>query len=117
MSERTDTLLTDAIESRLVATVQEKPALSDFWRDKGRKAEADLRVEIARLEVRIAELEAAARPVPFSERLPAFDQTVLVWNGKHWFRVQDWGQEHLDDMEPRYTHWLPWPTNPPEVQP
>lgn len=89
--------------------------------------EEELARKIMQMHARIAELEAAQRWIPVSERLPEDGETVFViihdgferfengnevarltylGNGNWW----SWGRE-------RYvvTHWMPLP-NPPEVQ-
>ena len=74
------------------------------------------------LQARIAELEAAQRWIPVSERLPELDQDVLaavegdIVTG-HFYQQFD-GEIYFDSEEDAMliaTHWMPLP-EPPEVQ-
>lgn len=74
---------------------------------------------------RIAELEAAQRWIPVSERLPEIGMRVLFYNSfmknihKGWYSVDEWVSEsrvfYDGDKLKRITHWMPLP-EPPEVQ-
>ena len=80
--------------------------------------------EIDRLNARIAELEAAQRWIPVSERLPEIGVRVLFYNNfiknihKGWFSCDEWVSEigvfYNGDKLKRITHWMPLP-QPPEV--
>ena len=73
----------------------------------------------------IAELEAAQRWIPVSERLPQIGVRVLFYNNfitnihKGWFSGDEWTSDigifYNGDKLKRITHWMPLP-EPPEVQ-
>ena len=77
------------------------------------------------LNARIAELEAAQRWIPVSERLPEIGVRVLFYNNfiknihKGWYSGDEWVSEigvfYNGDKLIRITHWMPLP-QPPEVQ-
>ena len=77
------------------------------------------------LRARIAELEAAQRWIPASERLPQIGVRVLFYNNfitnihKGWFSGDEWTSDigifYNGDKLKRITHWMPLP-EPPEVQ-
>ena len=77
------------------------------------------------LRARIAELEAAQRWIPVSERLPQIGVRVLFYNNfitnihKGWFSGDEWTSDigifYNGDKLKRITHWMPLP-EPPEVQ-
>ena len=77
------------------------------------------------LNARIAELEAAQRWIPASERLPQIGVRVLFYNNfitnihKGWFSGDEWTSDigifYNGDKLKRITHWMPLP-EPPEVQ-
>ena len=77
------------------------------------------------LRKRIAELEAAQRWIPVSERLPQIGVRVLFYNNfitnihKGWFSGDEWTSDigifYNGDKLKRITHWMPLP-EPPEVQ-
>ena len=79
----------------------------------------------AELLDRIAELEAAQRWIPVSERLPQIGVRVLFYNNfitnihKGWFSGDEWTSDigifYNGDKLKRITHWMPLP-EPPEVQ-
>ena len=69
------------------------------------------------LRKRIAELEAAQRWIPVSERLPEDGKPVWVctiWNEQHSGFLIDgvWGGLFRDFREGEITHWLPLPVLP-----
>ena len=74
---------------------------------------------------RIAELEAAQRWIPVSERLPEIGVRVLFYNNfiknihKGWYSGDEWVSEigvfYNGDKLKRITHWMPLPKFP-EVQ-
>ena len=76
-------------------------------------------------EARIAELEAAQRWIPVSERLPEIGVRVLFYNNfiknihKGWYSGDEWVSEigvfYNGDKLKRITHWMPLPKLP-EVQ-
>ena len=72
-------------------------------------------VEINRQSARIAELEAAQRWIPVSERLPKEKQSVLALDrtgtAYHW----EYSRSLSNIFVGYYTHWMPLP-NPPEVK-
>ena len=67
------------------------------------------------LEDYIAELEAARRWIPVSERLPKEKQSVLALDrtgtAYHW----EYSRSLSNIFVGYYTHWMPLP-NPPEVE-
>ena len=67
------------------------------------------------LNARIAELEAAQRWIPVSERLPEEKQSVLALDrtgtAYHW----EYSRSLSNIFVGYYTHWMPLP-NPPEVK-
>ena len=77
------------------------------------------------LETYIAELEAAQRWIPVSERLPQIGVRVLFYNNfiknihKGWYSGDEWVSEigvfYNGDKLKRITHWMPLPKFP-EVQ-
>ena len=95
--------------------------LLDFWKrlsTNGSKARNNL-------ETYIAELEAAQRWIPVSERLPEIGVRVLFYNNfiknihKGWYSGDEWVSEigvfYNGDKLKRITHWMPLPKFP-EVQ-
>lgn len=75
--------------------------------------------EIDRLNARIADLEAAQRWIPVSERLPEEDTDgntlmVICRHSGEWVRAP-FGAEFADEFVRHYTHWMYAP-QPPEVQ-
>lgn len=60
---------------------------------------------------RIAELEAAQRPIPFSERGPHPFQTVWCYDvpSEQWIKIT--GEQAQKEMD-RLSHWLPMPPAP-----
>ena len=102
----------------------------------GREKEPDwqTRIEKARSELRayVAELEAAQRWIPVSERLPEFGAPILFYdsilerinkgtctalggnkNNLQWYTDDD--LFYFGNRSEYITHWMPLPT-PPEVQ-
>ena len=78
----------------------------------------DLEEDITELTTRIAELEAAQRWIPVSERLPEEDtdgnalMAICRYSGE-WVRTA-FGAEFADEFVRHYTHWMYAP-QPPEV--
>ena len=75
--------------------------------------------EMNRLNARIAELEAAQRWIPVSERLPEEDTDgntlmAICRHSGEWVRAP-FGAEFADEFVRHYTHWMYAP-QPPEVQ-
>ena len=76
----------------------------------------------AKLAARIAELEAAQRWIPVSERLPEIGVRVLFYNSfitnihKGWLSCDEWVSEigvfYNGDKLKRITHWMPLPEPP-----
>ena len=70
----------------------------------------------------IAELEAAQRWIPVSERLPEIGVRVLFYNSfitnihKGWYSGDEWVSEigvfYNGDKLKRITHWMPLPSAP-----
>ena len=74
--------------------------------------------EIDRLNARIAELEAAQRWIPVSERLPVGGKVLVLWKDRtihlDWTFI-DGGRYYWWNSGDNVTHWMPLP-QPPEVQ-
>jgi len=83
-----------------------------------REGMAELRAENEQLNQRIAELEAAQRWIPVSERLPE-GRTVLVFKKEGSISIDttyiDGGNYFWwESGQSKVTHWMPLP-QPPEV--
>ena len=86
---------------------------------------SDIVGRASKAESRIAELEAAQRWIPVSERLPQIGVRVLFYNNfiknihKGWYSGDEWTSDigifYNGDKLKRITHWMPLP-QPPEVQ-
>lgn len=83
------------------------------------KAETDYSISEAHVTAllnRIAELEAAQRWIPVSERLPELYEKVIVFDEGGYMKVDFLCHMRGDFMysDMKVTHWMPFPT-PPEV--
>lgn len=118
-----------------VTRITELEAKKDILEDQQREAKNhlidknlhidSLYEEGYKLQQRIAELEAAQRWIPVSERLPQIGVRVLFYNNfiknihKGWYSGDEWVSEigifYNGDKLKRITHWMPLPKFP-EVQ-
>ncbi len=68
-------------------------------------------------EAKVAELEAAARWIPVTEKLPEKDGTYIGWCGKENFYAEfTFSQCWTISIDKRITHWMPLPQPPQEVK-
>ena len=66
-------------------------------------------------EAKVAELEAAARWIPVTEKLPEKDGTYIGWCGKENFYAGfTFSQCWTISIDKRITHWMPLPKPPKE---
>jgi hypothetical protein len=72
-----------------------------------------------KLHARIAELEAAQRWIPVSERLPFGEKVLVLWKDRtihlDWTFLDGGGYYWWNSGQSNVTHWMPLP-QPPEVQ-
>ena len=116
----------DALTARIAELEAENDRLQSGWfRDETICPDGSLKPKVSDLLNRIAELEAAQRWIPVSERLPQIGVRVLFYNNfiknihKGWYSGDEWvsdiGVFYNGDKLKRITHWMPLST-PPEVQ-
>lgn len=77
-----------------------------------------LKEVIAMQGARIAELEAAQRWIPVSERLPELYEKVIVFNEGGYMKVDFLCHMRGDFMysDMKVTHWMPLPESPNDTQ-